>query len=132
MKHQREVDDAMRFLIVELRDTIATVRECRDLHALQGATDVVKELAKLVIVGASLIDEYMKHRTPSTFLPQLHKNPADLLRDLERTYVAATTSVDGRIKECKEELQRLHQKLTIRLLIDVRQNGKASSLRRNR
>ena len=78
VKQQREVDDAMRLLIVELKDAIAHVRECRDLRVLPGATDVVKELAKWVIVGASLIDEYMKHRTPSEYPRHADSTAIDL------------------------------------------------------
>lgn len=56
-KSQRAQDAAMRELAVELKDTLAHVRLCRNIHDIPGAGPVVQELARLVAECASLMDE---------------------------------------------------------------------------
>ena len=60
MQNKRDLDQRMKKLIQDLADALAYVRECRDLEALPGGTDTVKDLAHFAIGGAALIDEYLR------------------------------------------------------------------------
>ena len=66
LRGMRERDGKVRELSIALRDALARARHCRDLKAIPGASNVVKELARLVAQGATLIDEYMKHSRAGT------------------------------------------------------------------
>lgn len=60
VQNKHDLDQKMRRLIGDLADALTYVRECRDLEALPGGTDTVKQLAQFAIGGAALIDEYMR------------------------------------------------------------------------
>lgn len=49
----------------ELKDTLACVMECKDLHRIAHAADVVLEIVKLVIQSAAVIDDYIQESQSS-------------------------------------------------------------------
>ena len=56
----RALDLRISRLIESLAEALAYIRECRDLAALPGGKETVKDLARFAIGGAALIDEYLK------------------------------------------------------------------------
>ena len=40
---------------------MAYAEECRELRAIKGGTDTIREMGRLVVEGGSLIDECMRH-----------------------------------------------------------------------
>jgi hypothetical protein len=44
-----------------LEETLAYAKECKDLEAIPGATDVLFEIAKLVVQSAAALDAHVKY-----------------------------------------------------------------------
>jgi hypothetical protein len=61
-------DARIKDLALQLRDVLAYAQECRDLKAIRGGTDTILEMGRLVVQGASLIDECMRHNVLGEFL----------------------------------------------------------------
>lgn len=49
----------------ELRDTLACVMECDDIHRITHASDVLLEIVKLVIQSASILDDRVQESKTS-------------------------------------------------------------------
>ena len=61
LKQQLDQDSNIQNLAVQLRDVLAYAEECRELKAIKGGTDTIREMGQLVVEGGSLIDECMRH-----------------------------------------------------------------------
>ncbi|KAI0698119.1 hypothetical protein BC835DRAFT_689156 [Cytidiella melzeri] len=101
-KNERELDDQARSLAQELQETLAYAKECKDLKAIPGATDVLLEIAKLVVQSAAAFDAHIKHSIATRAMIS-----------------AASKANQKRIATCDDKLKvlrkKLHETLTIRI-----------------
>lgn len=58
-----------------MKDTLAYAKECRDLEAIPDATNVILEIAKLVVESAAVFDAHMQHPVISM---SARPNPKDM------------------------------------------------------
>jgi hypothetical protein len=64
-------DARIKDLSLQLRNVLAYAQECRDLKAIRGGTDTIRDMGRLIVVGASLIDECLRHNFLGEFLKVL-------------------------------------------------------------
>ncbi|KAI0345513.1 hypothetical protein BDW22DRAFT_882923 [Trametopsis cervina] len=101
-KNQHELDGHSKRLAAELKETLAYAKECRDLKAIPEATDVILEIAKLVVQSASVFDAHMKHSITT------------------RTVIGAANKTNqNRLLACDEQLKVLRKKLQEVLTIRI-------------
>lgn len=75
-KDDDELDNLTKDLAVELKDTLAYAKQCKDLEAIPDATDVIHEIAKLVVESAAAFDAHIKHNVVGKFAHQVHPTVA--------------------------------------------------------
>ncbi|KAI0088671.1 hypothetical protein BDY19DRAFT_949151 [Irpex rosettiformis] len=107
-KDQHALDQQSRELAQELKETLAYAKECRDLEAIPEATDVLLEIAKLVVQSAAAFDAHMKYSVTTRALMS-----------------AATKASQNRILDCDQRLKVLRKKLQETLTIRIFQGQNA-------
>lgn len=118
-KEQHALDHSANELAQELKETLAYAKECRNLKAIPEATDVLLEIAKLVVQSAAAFDAHMRYSLTSEFLCLMLlclTHPRSLGRALMS---AVTKSSQKRISECEQRLKVLRKKLQENLVIRI-------------
>ncbi|KAJ3555608.1 hypothetical protein NM688_g2481 [Phlebia brevispora] len=108
IRSYKEKDDKIKEFANVLGNALARARECRNLKAIPGKTNVVVGLTKLVAEGATLIDEYMKHSAAGR---------------MARSAFGLSHALETRIDRCRTKLDELNKELWMDLLIRTYQNG---------
>ena len=130
LKQQLEQDANIKNLAVQLRDVLAFARECRDLKAVEGGRDTIHEMGRLIVEGASLIDECMRHGFLRKYFLQLLYQEAISLNTTIALVRAAKSALSSdlrdRIRQCELDLVSVRGSFTTTLAIRSYQHNKGS------
>ncbi|KAI0059572.1 WD40 repeat-like protein [Artomyces pyxidatus] len=101
LKAQAVEDEAMRDLAIDLRDMLGYARRCTNVKKIDGTTDILVEVGRLVSDGAIIIDERMRHGF------------------IGRTVTSMYRDTQKRIQDCRDRLSKLQGKFSVSLQIGI-------------